>query len=87
VASLLVGAVFAVRTLTLAPSATSFDASRARRAHTSAVISDLALSTSLLSGTGAAVLYFGRYSDVSSERSALALRLPRVSAAWLELRY
>jgi hypothetical protein len=33
------------------------------------------------------VLYFGRYSDVPSERSELALRLPRVSAAWLELRY
>ncbi|HEX3855170.1 MAG TPA: tetratricopeptide repeat protein [Polyangiaceae bacterium] len=86
-ASLLVGAVFAVRTLALAPNATSFDASRARRAHASAVISDVALSTSLLLGAGAAVLYFGRYSDVASERCALPLRLPRVSAAWLELRY
>ncbi len=86
VASLLVGAVFAVRTLTLAPDATSFDASRAWRAHTSAVISDLALSTSLLAGAGAAALYFGRYNDIANERSA-PLRLPRISAAWLELRY
>ena len=87
VASLLVGAAFAVRTLTLAPSTSSVDASRARRAHSSAVISDVALSISLLSGVGAAALYFGRYADVASEHGALPLRLPRVSAAWLEFRY
>jgi tetratricopeptide (TPR) repeat protein len=87
VASFLVGAVFAVRTLTLAPSSASFDASRARRVHSSALISDLAFSTSLLAGAGAAALYFGRYADVAGERSAQLLRLPRVSAAWLELRY
>jgi tetratricopeptide (TPR) repeat protein len=87
VASLLVGAVFAVRTLMLAPNATSDDASRARRAHSSALISDLALSTSVLAGAGAAALYFGRYADVASERTAWPLRLPSVSAAWLELRY
>jgi tetratricopeptide (TPR) repeat protein len=87
VASLLVGAVFAVRTLTLAPNATSYDASRARRAHSSAVISDVALSISLFSGVGVAALYFGRYADVVSEHAALPLRPPRVSAAWLEFRY
>jgi tetratricopeptide (TPR) repeat protein len=83
-ASLLVGAAFAVRTLTLAPSATSFDASRARRAHSSTVISDVALSISLFAGVGAAALYFGRYADVASEYKA---RQPRVSAVWLEFRY
>ena len=87
VASLLVGAVFAVRTLTLAPNATGDDPSRARRAHSSAVISDLAFSTSLLAGVGAAALYFGRYADLAGEHTALPFRLPRVSAAWLELRY
>jgi tetratricopeptide (TPR) repeat protein len=87
VASLLVGAAFAVRTLTLAPGATSYDASRARRAHSAAVISDVALSVSLFAGAGAAALYFGRYVDVESGHAALPLRLPRVSAAWLEFRY
>jgi tetratricopeptide (TPR) repeat protein len=87
VASLLVGAVFAVRTLTLAPSATSYDASRARRAHSSAVISDIAFSISLFAGAGAAALYLGRYADVESRHTALPLSLPRVSAAWLEFRY
>jgi hypothetical protein len=41
----------------------------------------------LFAGAGAAALYFGRYADVESQHTALPLRLPRVSAAWLEFRY
>jgi tetratricopeptide (TPR) repeat protein len=88
-ASLLVGVIFAVRSLTLAPSGqeSAAEVSRARRAHSSAVIADLALSTSLLTGLGATVLYFGRYRDLDAERRPPAFTLPRVSAAWLEIRY
>jgi hypothetical protein len=77
-ASLVVGAVFAVRALTLD------SADDIRRA---SVISDIALSTSVLAGAGAAALYFGRYRDVAPERAGLPLRLPQISAAWLVLRY
>jgi hypothetical protein len=86
-ASLLVGVIFAVRSLTLAPSGdvSAPQASRARRAHSSSVIADLALSTSLLTGIGATALYFGRFRDLGPEQRVLAL--PGVSAAWLEIRY
>lgn len=90
VASLLVGVAFAVRTLTLGPSGDAADQgtrSQATRAHNSAVMADLALSTSLLAGAASAALYWGRDADGAPQHAAQPLHLPRMSAAWLELRY
>jgi tetratricopeptide (TPR) repeat protein len=95
-ASLLVGTVFGVRALSLDPSGQSTSAStsfatlhdRAERAHTAAIIADLAFSTSLLAGAAATTLYFGRYADPPpSGKNALSLPSPRITAAWLEIRY
>jgi hypothetical protein len=96
VVSLLVGTVFGVRALTLDPQGESTSQGvsfaslhdRASRAHTAAIVADIAFSTSLLAGAAAATLYFGRYSDASPTRqAAFAPPAPRVTAAWLELRY
>jgi tetratricopeptide (TPR) repeat protein len=96
VVSLLVGAVFGVRALTLEPSgeSTGPNASfaslrdRAERAHSAAVLADVAFSTSLLAGATAATLYFGRYADASPARqTAFQPAAPRITAAWLVLKY
>jgi len=96
IASLLVGTVFGVRALALDPRGdstgpgTSFSDlhDRASRAHSAAIIADIAFSTSLLAGAAAATLYFGRYADVPAPREArLILPAPRVTAAWLEVHY
>jgi tetratricopeptide (TPR) repeat protein len=96
VASLLVGTVFGVRALALDPRGESTGPNmtfaalrdRAQRAHAAAVVADIAFSTSLLAGAAAATLYFGRYPDPPPVSQALfPSRAPRVSAAWLELRY
>jgi tetratricopeptide (TPR) repeat protein len=95
-ASLLVGTVFGVRALSLDPSGQSTSAStsfatlhdRAERAHTAAIIADIAFSTSLLAGAAATTLYFGRYADpLPPGKNALFLPSPRITAAWLEIRY
>jgi len=95
-ASLLVGTVFGVRALSLDPSGQSTSAStsfatlhdRAERAHTAAIIADIAFSTSLLAGAAATTLYFGRYADpLPPAKNALFLPSPRMTAAWLEIRY
>jgi tetratricopeptide (TPR) repeat protein len=96
VASLLVGTVFGVRALTLDPRGestgpgTSFATlkERAEHAHTSAILADLAFSTSLLAGATAATLYFGRFTDTEAGKQAFASpRAQRIAAAWVELRY
>ena len=96
VVSLLVGTVFGVRALTLDPSGestgpnTSFATlrDRAERAHSAAVLADVAFSTSLLAGAAAATLYFGRYADaVPSRQTGLQPSAPRITAAWLVLKY
>ncbi len=96
VVSLLVGTVFGVRALALDPRGdstgpgTSFADlhDRASRAHTAAIVADVAFSASLLAGAAAATLYFGRYADAAPPREArLILPAPRVTAAWLEVRY
>jgi len=96
IASLLVGTVFGVRALALDPRGestgpgTSFSDlhDRASRAHTAAIVADIAFSTSLLAGATAATLYFGRYADVPAPREARLLSpAPPVTAAWLEVRY
>jgi tetratricopeptide (TPR) repeat protein len=96
VVSLLVGTVFGVRAITLDPrgESTSQDVSfatlhdRADRAHTAAIIADIAFSTSLLAGAAATTLYFGRYASAEPVRqAAFAPPAPRVTAAWLEFRY
>ena len=97
VASLLLGTVFGVRALSLDPRGESTGAnvsfadlrSRATRAHSAAVVADIAFSTSLLAGAASTTLYFGRYPDIPPAQQA-ALQLagpPRVTAAWLEFRY
>jgi tetratricopeptide (TPR) repeat protein len=96
VASFLVGTVFGLRALSLDPSGESTGPSvsyatlrdRAQRAHTAAVVADIALSTSLVAGAGAATLYFGRYPDrPAPAQGAFQPPAPRVTAAWLEFRY
>jgi tetratricopeptide (TPR) repeat protein len=96
VVSLLVGTVFGVRALSLDPSGdstgpgTSFASlrDRAQRAHGAAVLADVAFSTSLLAGAAAATLYFGRYPDATPPRqAAFQPSAPRVTAAWLVLKY
>lgn len=96
VASLLVGTIFGVRALALDPSGEATDSgtsfadlrSRASRAHTAAIVADIAFSASLVAGAAAATLYFGRYADAPAPREArLVLPAPRVTAAWLEVRY
>jgi tetratricopeptide (TPR) repeat protein len=95
VASLLIGTVFGVRALSLDPRGestgpdTSFASLRDRavRAHTAAILADIAFSTSLLAGATAATLYFGRFADTPRGPQALFQPRPLVSAAWLELRY
>ncbi len=96
VASLLVGTIFGVRALALDPRGestgpgTSFSDlhDRASRAHTAAIVADIAFSTSLIAGAATAALYFGRYADAPAPREArLVLPVPRVTGAWLELRY
>ena len=82
-ASLLVGTVFGVRVLTL-------DADgQQSQARDAAIVTDVALATSLLAGAGSVALYFGRYADPPSERAALwqIQPLPRVSMARVEFRY
>jgi tetratricopeptide (TPR) repeat protein len=95
VASFLVGTVFGVRALTLDPRGettgpnVSFASlrDRAQRAHTAAIIADVAFSTSLLAGAAAVTLYFGRYADSPQFQARLPTPAPRVTAAWLELHY
>jgi tetratricopeptide (TPR) repeat protein len=96
VVSLLVGTVFGVRALTLDPSGESTGPStsfatlrdRAERAHSAAVLADVAFSTSLIAGAAAATLYFGRYADAAPPRqTAFQLPAPRITAAWLVLKY
>ncbi|HEY4105445.1 MAG TPA: tetratricopeptide repeat protein [Polyangiaceae bacterium] len=95
VASFLVGTVFGIRALSLDPSGestgpnTSFASlqDRAHRAHTAAIIADVAFSTSIVAGAAAATLYFGRYADAPQLQGRLPMPSPRVTAAWLELRY
>ncbi len=89
VASLVIGAIFAVRALSLAPQSGGTSAQvkrRAERAHDAALVSDIALSASVLTGAGAAALYFGRYVD-APQHAVAPLHLPAVAAAWFELRY
>lgn len=89
IASLLVGSVFAVRALTLDGETTgSAEAlqSRAGRARDAAIVADLAFSATLAAGAGSAALYFGRYADPQA-RDSIPFPAPRVSAAWLVLRY
>jgi tetratricopeptide (TPR) repeat protein len=85
------GAIFGVRALFLDPAgsttgpSTSFDSlrSRAHRAHSSAVIADLAFAVSFASGATAAGLYFMR-----PPRSAANSFVPQASAssgAWLSV--
>jgi tetratricopeptide (TPR) repeat protein len=94
--SLLVGTVFGVRALSLDPrgESTGPDVSfaalhdRAARAHTAAILADIAFSTSILAGAAATTLYFGRYAEVAPVRqAAFQPFLPRITAAWLELHY
>jgi tetratricopeptide (TPR) repeat protein len=96
VASLLVGTVFGVRALSLDPRgestgpATSFASlrDRAERAHTAAILADIAFSTSLLAGATATTLYFGRYAESTPvSRALFQPGSPRMTAAWVELRY
>jgi tetratricopeptide (TPR) repeat protein len=94
VASLLFGTVFGARALSLDPRGestgpgTSFASlrDRANRAHTAAILADIAFSTSLLAGATAATLYFGRFADTPGSQAIFQPR-SRMSAAWLELRY
>jgi tetratricopeptide (TPR) repeat protein len=86
IVSLLVGSLFAVRALTLEGDTTgSAQAlqSRAGRARDAAIISDLAFSATLLAGAGSVALYFGRYAEPRHD----PVPAPRVSAAWLVVRY
>ncbi|HEX3775645.1 MAG TPA: tetratricopeptide repeat protein [Polyangiaceae bacterium] len=95
VASFLVGTVFGLRALSLDPSGESTGPGasfaslqdRAHRAHTAAVVADVAFSTSIVAGAAAATLYFGRYADAPQFHERLPLSSPRMTAAWLELRY
>lgn len=70
-ASLLVGTVFGVRSLTLDANT---EESRARDA---AVVADIALATGLLVGAGSVALYWGRFADAPTEAAVL----PRTRAA------
>ncbi len=87
-ASFVVGTVFVVRALSLDSDG---DSSGARD---SAMIGDLALAGSVLSGAGSLGLYLGRYKDASpgaerggSASAALSPSLPRISTAGIVLRY
>ncbi|MEP7050649.1 MAG: tetratricopeptide repeat protein [Pseudomonadota bacterium] len=88
IAALLVGSVFAIRALTLDGDTTgSLQAlhDRADRARGAAIVADVAFSTTLFAGAGSAALYFGRYEE--QQHALVPLPAPRVSAAWLVLRY
>ena len=78
VASFLAGAVLGVHSLSV---------DDPRKARNTAVMADFAFATSLLAGAGTGALYFGRFAEPDLEHVALPNALPRVSAAWLELRY
>ena len=78
VAAFLAGAALGVHSL-------SVDDPRTGR-H-SALMADFAFATSLLAGAGTAALYFGRFAEPAPQHTLLPGALPRVSAAWLELRY
>ena len=66
-ASLLIGAGFGVRALTL-------DAdSEESRARDAAIVADVALATGLLAGAGSVTLYWGRFADASPTTSALPM--------------
>jgi len=81
-ASLLVGTVFGVRSLTL-------DAdSEQSRARDAATIAEIALATSLLAGAGSVALYFGRLADTPPEALARPIQpLPRASLVRVEFRF
>lgn len=78
VASFLAGAVLGVHSL-------SVDDPRSGR--NTAVMADFAFATSLLAGAGTAALYFGRFAEPPQQHAAMPSAMPRVSAAWFELRY
>lgn len=80
-AALLLGAAFGVQALTLAGEGRTDDAQSA------AVVADLAFGASLVTGVGAAALYFGRYADPIPAQNGAFLPLPKVSAAALTLSY
>ena len=65
-ASLLVGAVFGVRSLTLDA------ASEESKARDAAVVADIALATALLSGAGSFALYWGRYAEPAEHAARMA---------------
>jgi len=79
-ASLVVGTVFGVRTLTM-------DDSDQSRVRDSAILADVALTTGLLAGGGSFALYFGRFADSSPQPAAFAQALPRLSLARVEFRF
>ena len=82
-ASLLVGAAFGVRALTL-------DAdSEESRARDAAIVADVALATSLLAGAGSVTLYWGRFADSSAESATLpaARRALAAPLAHLQLKF
>lgn len=96
VAALLVGTVFGARALTLDPSGESTGPSvsaadlrsRGDRARAAAAVADVAFATSVLAGAASATLYFGRSSDSGLTAHAFfPAPAPRVTAAWLVLRY
>ncbi len=78
--ALLVGTAFGVQALTLAGDGQGDDAQSA------VIIADVAFGAALVSGMGAAALYFGRYKDEPPTNGAF-LPLPRVSAATLTWAY
>jgi hypothetical protein len=80
IASFLVGTVFGARAIALqarGDQASSRD---------SAVLADLALATSLLSGAGTVALYWGRYADVPPSHAPVAF-VPRSGVAQFEYHF
>lgn len=82
-ASVLVGAVFGIRALTL-------DAvTEESRARDAAIVADIALATGLLVGAGSVALYWGRFAEAPNEAALLPLTRPTLGPplAHVQLRF